>query len=174
MSVAISRVADGDWEGVRQGFDTTARNLRPPMPNARVYGSAHGVINNGAFDTILFDSEEYDVGGMHSTSVNTGRLTSTVTGVYVITGQVNMTALTAGGRLMAHIFKNGTEIARSSTVTVGGSDVNVGTQTRMARGDWIELRIQNLTGLAMTPAAGAGFTYLVATRLGGYTNEGTA
>lgn len=54
---------------------------------ARVYNSAGISIPNGAETVVAFDSQRYDTDGIHSTVLNTARLTCKTAGKYIIIGQ---------------------------------------------------------------------------------------
>lgn len=174
MSVGLEQIQPGDWEPLRRGFEIISKHLRPPMPNARVYSTAaHGAIANGATGTVLFDTEEWDVGAMHSTTANTGRLTAPITGVYLVTATAAMNAA-VGGRVIPFITKNGVLAGRGTSMTNGAAEGEATTIVRLVRGDYVEFQLQNLSGAAITPFAGIGHTWLSACRLGGYANEGVA
>lgn len=60
--------------------------LVPPM--CRVYANASQTIGNGADTAVTWDQEHVDTDGMHSTSVNTSRITMATAGVYLVTAAV--------------------------------------------------------------------------------------
>ena len=92
-----------------------------PFPLAcRVYNNANISIVNGGVGTLLtFNTEQRDDGGLHSTTLNTGRLTAPVDGWYQISGCVFWTANATGIRYL-QININTVPIA---TVTMPGSAV---------------------------------------------------
>ena len=54
----------------------------PPM--CRVYNSANISVNDATVTALTFDSERFDTDTMHSTSSNTGRITATSAGKYIL------------------------------------------------------------------------------------------
>ena len=67
----------------------------------RVYNSVVQSIPNTTETTILYDTERWDNGGLHSTSSNTGRLTAVKAGKYLIVLNVFFAANATGTRLLA-------------------------------------------------------------------------
>jgi hypothetical protein len=71
---------------------------------------------------ILYSTESVDTDTMHSTTVNTGRITINTAGVYVVNAQLAMAGSGAdGSRVLARIVKNGTEICRTDTGNYGAT-----------------------------------------------------
>jgi len=73
---------------------------------ARVYKSGTQSISNASETTILFDLEQFDTDSYHSTSSNTGRLTVSKDGLYIV-GYVLELAANATGVRYSRLFKNG-------------------------------------------------------------------
>lgn len=88
----------------------------PSQPRALVYSSAALALAAGAFTEIAFESEEYDVGGLHSTASNPGRLTIPAgsSGLYVVGACVRLSTGVTGVPINVRLLKN-------STTEVGGS-----------------------------------------------------
>lgn len=174
MSVALERPEDGAWDVIRNNTDLTAKHLRPPMPNARVYrSSAHSAISTGTTGTLSWDAEDFDVGGMFDVSTPT-RLTAPITGLYLAVGAGIMTT-TVAGRVYPLIVKNGTSTStRGTTLLSGAAEFNLSFPVRLERGDYVELALVNLSGNSITPNSGANSTWFSLIRLGGFTNEGVA
>lgn len=82
-----------------------------PM-KARVYNDANISIPNNASTALTFNSERFDTGGFHSTSVNTGRLTIPVSGYYAIGAGVRFASNTTGSRIVQLRVDGSTLIAR--------------------------------------------------------------
>lgn len=70
------------------------------------YNNANISINNSSLTPLTFNSEYYDTNGFHSTSVNTGRLTATISGYYMVGTVFKWDANTTGIR-EAYFRKNG-------------------------------------------------------------------
>lgn len=130
--------------------------------------------NTGAATELLFDTEEFDIDGMHSTSSATGRLTCTVPGTYQISGFVGFQATDAAGYRLAEIRKNGVAIA-TTTMDAGDSAthyhrVPISVPTQMVVGDYIQIFGAHTGGAAITTTTGIGGTQLSAVRVGYQTN----
>ena len=65
---------------------------------ARVYNSAAQSITTSSATALTFDTERYDTDTIHSTSVNTSRLTCITAGIYIISGQMEFASNTVGLR----------------------------------------------------------------------------
>lgn len=74
---------------------------------ARATNSGNVAIGSSAWTAITFDTNDWDTGGIHSTSVNTSRFTIPRAGKYVISGTYVIAASTTGSRYIA-IAVNGT------------------------------------------------------------------
>jgi len=177
MSVALEYISPGNWEIVQRNAEITAKHLRAPMPNARVYNSADISIPNATLTSLTFNSEHWDVGELHSTSVNTGRLTAPITGLYMIGGHV-MWAVNSTNQRSIRIAVNGTTIAIQTSMTL--TDGNDPLQTivsayRLAKGSYAELQVYQNSGAALNARRGGNWSpefWMV--RIGGYENEGVA
>ena len=77
-------------------------------PACRVYNSANISCANNAETAMTFDTERFDTDSMHSTSVNTGRITITTPGLYVFGFCVVLAADTDYIATYATIRLNGT------------------------------------------------------------------
>lgn len=91
----------------------------PPM--AHVYNSADLTIANNTETTLTFNSEVFDVGGLHSTASNTGRLTCTYTGYYIVTANVKWEANATGRREVTLRVNGSTYVAAEAIDNVGAS-----------------------------------------------------
>ena len=108
-----------------------------------LYKSGSQSTSNATFTAILFDSEDYDTSGFHSTSTNTSRITipSGAAGYYQINGAARWADNTTGVRVTA-IYKNGSLWVRNlSTANVGSGSINIIVPIIMnlAEGDYIEV-----------------------------------
>lgn len=112
-------------------------------PACRVYNSiALTHTASGSWQALSgLDSERYDTDGMHSTSVNTGRITIKTAGLYVVGGSIEFVANTVGIR--------GLEVMLNGTLTIVNNYFNatsafamslqVCTAYKFAVNDYIEL-----------------------------------
>ncbi len=121
--------------------DATSGN---PKPMARVYHAVTVSIASATFTALAFNSERYDVGGCHSTSSNTERLTvpSGGGGVYHITGTATFASNATGIRELRIRLNGATYIAAQSATTVSASgdhSMNVTCDYKLAAADYVEL-----------------------------------
>lgn len=174
MSVALEQCDPGDWDCLKRNTDVIAANLRGALPQARVFNSANLVVNTGVTTALAFDSEVYDQGNLHSTAVNTSRLTAKITGLYDIVGYAIYAPSGAGLRITNIRFNGVANLAGDERGNNGAGDaviVTVPAQFRLAAGDYVELTVFQNTGAALNVLAGS---ILMMHRVGGYTNEGVA
>lgn len=76
-------------------------------PACSVYRNAVQVVSTSSSEVLLANSEIFDNASMHSTSSNTGRITMTTAGRYLLFGRVRFEA-DADGHRRVDIRKNGT------------------------------------------------------------------
>lgn len=118
--------------------------LGTDKPHARVRNTANiSHSSSGSYQALTFDAERVDVGAMHDTSTNTGRLTVPTGGggFYAVGGQIEF-ASNSTGRRGIQIRRNGsTVIAREESGNIGANDhaVTVSTVYQLAAGDYVEL-----------------------------------
>ena len=117
---------------------------------ARVYNSANLSINNSTTPALTFDSERYDTAGLHSTSVNTGRLTAPVAGVYLIAATIAFDNNVTGNRQVQF------EVNGTTTIQVVNNDaetgfvfVSIASLYRLAAGDYVQVRVNQTSGGAL-------------------------
>jgi Concanavalin A-like lectin/glucanases superfamily len=123
-------------------------NLSNTDIGARVYNNANISINNNTITALTFNSERYDTDNIHSTSVNTSRLTAMTAGKYVISGSIEWAAL-PGTNSLTGIQVNGATWIASTQIATGSIDYrkqNVSTIYNLAAGDYVELSVFQLTG----------------------------
>lgn len=94
------------------GDVTIAGNLLTgTAPAVRVRNSAGTAVANGASVGLSFDTQDFmTTAGMHSTSVNSSRLTVPSTGVYVIGAQVVWSAGSTAGRRTLTILRDDADV----------------------------------------------------------------
>lgn len=114
-----------------------ARGIR-----ARVYNNADIVLTTGANAALTFNSERYDTDTIHSTSVNTSRLTMPFAGWYYVWGCVQFAANATGFRQLSIVVNNATTVAVQNALNIGAAAVVrivVDTIYEFAAGDYVEL-----------------------------------
>ena len=134
-------------------------------PMCRVYHNAAQNVATATATALALNSERYDVGGMHSTSTNTSRITIPTGGggVYDIKGCVswNNTADRDGFR-QAYIRLNGSTIL-AVTNTIGAVDFDDSNQMvscdwRLSAGDYVELVVFQTSGSLLTIKSTSAFS----------------
>lgn len=120
--------------------------------SVRVYNDANESIADPSLTALTFNQERWDSDTMHSTSVNSSRLTATTAGLYDIGGNV--------------VFANGAGTARGLFIRVGGSNyiagqyvppvggggvttLNVSSQWSLAAAEYVELVVSQDSGGAL-------------------------
>lgn len=137
--------------------------LGTDKPHCRVRNSANiSHTSSGSYQALTFDSERVDVGAMHNTVSNTGRLTVPTggDGFYAIGGQIEF-ASNATGRRGIQIRLNGsTVIAREETGNLGANDhaVTVATVYQLAAADYVELMGYQASGGALNMLATSAYS----------------
>lgn len=129
-------------------------------PRCRVYNSASISLAHNTPTALTFDTETLDDGGLHSTSVNTSRITvpSDGAGWYSIGGCVRFAANTTGYREIKVQLNGATDLAIMRVPNSGATDdvrVTIHTEYPLAVGDYVELvATQNSGGALNATAAG--------------------
>jgi len=148
--------------------------LLSTFPRVHVYNAAgQSIPSSATFNLMLWDSEIYDTDSMHSTSVNTSRITFTTSGTYhvdvmicfasatytTLSLQVN---LNGGG-----VIGGGTNL-RQMLYDQGAGNAGPFTFDRFfTAGDYIEVFVAQVSGGAKTtatsPLGSRVFAYMLAT-----------
>jgi hypothetical protein len=114
---------------------------------ARVYNSGALTITTATTTTLTFDSERFDLGGLHSTSSNTARLTAPVDGVYAIFGHIRWDNNATGVRELIVRLNGATIIAAEKDDAAGEAmGQSLATLYQLAAGDYVELRARQTSG----------------------------
>jgi len=124
------------------------------LPNAIAssrYNSSAGTqtIANGNVDIVNFENKSFD----YASNVTVGaawKFTAQKTGVYSVSAEVR-TNQTATNAFSLQIFKNGSQVSRS-TVAVNG-DAQMTDAVQLNAGEYIDLRIDNNSGGTLTIVA---------------------
>jgi hypothetical protein len=112
----------------------------------RVFHSVDQNVSSGSATELLFNSEVFDTAGMHSTSLNTSRITIVTAGTYVVIGHFQIRATTPGASEWAATIRlNGNANVARQAITydaVAGDrtiELNVSTILDLAAGEYLEL-----------------------------------
>ena len=121
---------------------------------ARVHNSANISLSNSTVTTLTFDSERFDTDTIHSTSTNTGRLTTKTAGKYLISATVQFATNTTGKRTLRLRVNGSTPIADTAITASGDSrDVTITTLWDLAADDYVELQALQDSGGALNVEA---------------------
>lgn len=135
------------------------RLVMPEIPAAfssniacRVYNNANISVGDAAWTSLTFNTERFDTDAMHSTSVNTGRLTCVHAGVYLITGNVTFATNATGTRGIS-IYLNGTTYIAMLRGLAGSSSLmthlSIATIYELAVNEYVELQVYQSSGGAL-------------------------
>lgn len=118
-------------------------------PACSVYGSAAQSIADSTTTVLLANSENFDNASMHSTSSNTGRITGTTAGRFLVFSTVQFDANATGVRNLSFLV-NGTTTVQCMQVLSGTAVSSIVlTATRaltLAAGDYVECRGRQTSG----------------------------
>lgn len=130
-------------------------------PSCRVYNSANISIPNDTVTALTFDSERFDTDTMHSTSTNTGRITFTTAGKYLVGCNIAFAA-DADGRRLVEIVLNGTTVIathqQGPVATTGEATISLGTLYSFAAADYATVRVYQNGGAALNVTASANYS----------------
>jgi hypothetical protein len=130
-------------------------------PRCHAFQAAAQSIPNGAATAVLLDTEQVDTDGIHSTAVNTSRMTIVTPGRYRCIAQASFTS-NATGRREVQLTRNGSLIAIQRLPTVSGSNTNIQVTNEIlcVAGDYIEMVVEQNSGGALNMNTGSNGTYL--------------
>lgn len=151
LTVATGDIADGAITPAKTGV----------IPACRVYNNANISVGAG-FVALTFNTERFDTDTMHSTSVNTGRITFTTAGIYQLTGHAEFDA-SAGGTVRAlEIRVDGTTVIAqvNSTQLGAGASVNLTVTATYAftAAQYVELLAYQDTGGSLNVLASGNYS----------------
>ena len=107
----------------------------------RVYNGSSITLTNVTFTDLTFDSEDFDNGGLHSTTSDTDRITISEAGVYAIFGQVEFDVNSSGVRQIYIELNDTTQLVRGYVPTFSAiaTLMNVSAIVDLAVDDYIRL-----------------------------------
>lgn len=127
----------------------------------RVYNDANFTHNsNGNYLAVTFNSERWDVSGMHSTSSNTSRITFALGGWYLVGGGIGWDANATGVRELAIRLGGSTYIAANQidNFTANYQYMTISTLYYFAATNYIELMAYQNSGGNLAIIAAASYT----------------
>lgn len=136
-----------EWGGqTRDNFEALAN-----PPRCKLTRNSPQSLPNSTATIVLFNDEVYDVGGLHSTSSNTGRVTVPAgwAGLweFKFTGMYDSNATT--GIRGFRIRKNGSFLLVNVDVNAtasGGTSQAIAVEEEMAEGDYVEVELRQSSG----------------------------
>jgi hypothetical protein len=148
----VGTITAGVWTGTTIAVANGGSGITTTN-SVRAYNSANISINNATETLLTFDSERFDNNTLHSTVTNTGRLTATVAGTYVITLDITWASNTTGIRYMYIRLNGSTLIAITKLPTSGQGGLNdwmhLSTIYSMAATDYVEAVVYQNSGGAL-------------------------
>ena len=130
-------------------------------PRCRVYNSANiSIATSGVAQALTFNSERFDTDTMHSTAVNTSRITFTTGGTYLIGGCVAFATNATGSREI-YVRLNGATVVGDTQVPANSAvatNLSVTTLYSVSAGDYAELYATQYSGGALDVVAVGNFT----------------
>lgn len=121
-------------------------------PAVQAYNTGDLSIANNTLTTLTLNTELYDTDSMHSSTTNTGRITFTTAGFYVVTLNVAWNKNATGDR-MAQIRMDGATVIAYESKDSGGADLIVGhciaVQKAFTAAQYVEARVQQTSGAAL-------------------------
>lgn len=169
----LTSVSTGDLLAIVSGTSTTLKvtveNLQADWHvGARVYNSGNISINNNSWTYLTFDSERYDTDTIHNVGANTGRLTATTAGVYLIIATLTFAANATNDRAFVIQLNRTTNIA-STSLEAPASTTQMGTCAiwNMSATDYVEVQTWQNSGGALNVLGAASDTpEFMMTRIG--------
>ena len=115
---------------------------------AQVYNNANLSIANNTVTALTMNSERSDTDGMHSTSVNTSRLTCVTPGTYIITGNAAFASNATGIRVLSIRANGTTDLAKvdSDAVATDVTVLSVSKVVTLGVGEYVELTVYQNSG----------------------------
>ena len=126
------------------------------IPAAVVTNSGDQTITSGPSTDLTFDTNEVNIDGIHSTAVNTSRLTAPIDGLYDVHGEIlwkNTCDTTAGGFAEAEIFLNDTTRLAVTAIPVTSTSCTAESVSRLVHlraGDYVTLAARQTTAASAT------------------------
>lgn len=133
-------------------------------PYCRVTETSPGSWTNGTNQNLTYTTELNDPTGMHSTSMNTDRINIATTGLYAcnLDLQVTFTGTTTGP-IYFYMLNSATVIASTGEnwrVTTEQILINLSCIVPLSAGDYVVTRMNNTSGLTVTPVYSSAYSPL--------------
>lgn len=164
MPFQLERIGDGSTADTN--FKRLSEAVNHPVPQARVTNNAALSPANNTPTALTFNTERFDSGDLHSLSVNTGRLTAPITGLYAVGCMVEFAANATGIRsVQIRLTTVGgvgpTTIAADTRVPLTGAVTicsPVPAVWQFTAGDWVDVAVFQTSGGALNVQSTAAYS----------------
>lgn len=118
------------------------------LSKCHVFNNANISIADATLTALTFNSESYDVGGMHSTAVDTARITFPAAGTYTIIANIIFASNATGIRQIRFRINGATFILMHNFGAVTGNETTTGAVVDYlaAAGDYVECMVYQDSG----------------------------
>jgi hypothetical protein len=152
-------------DNIVQALQSIAAALSAPVsavPKTNPYkffayvSAANQILGSTAAIKVTLNTEDFDTGNNFDSTTNY-RFTVPAAGYYQIDATVGST-VTAGGTVVAYLYKNGSELVRQDTAgsnTTNNVSIGVHGLFKLAAGDYLELWASNTVGAGATVRGGS-------------------
>lgn len=148
------------------GLAMSGTTLSVSSSSTKVYQTTGTSIPTATWTTVLFDTEEYDDSGWHSTVSNTERITVDFNGRVCVSAKYQ--GPTGAGAFGIRIQKNGTTVSRMSIGINNQSEqnqVSICDDISVSSGDYITMQVYQGSGSSSTSGTGISGTTLCVRKL---------
>lgn len=154
-------VANDDATSTRMQSLTYGIDFLLAPPRCRAYQSTLQTLTTGTAAVVTMTSEDIDTDGIHSTAVNTSRMTIVTAGRYRVIASVAF-ASNATGLRRVRILRNGSTIASTQLQAVNGSTTSMQCvdEVLCVATDYIEMDATQSSGGNLDTAVGTASTFL--------------
>lgn len=154
-----NKTIDGDDNTIQ---DIASESLKSTVAFSAYRGTTDQTIGDTTFTKIECNIEEFDEGGDYDNATNY-RFVAPVAGIYQFNGAVHLEALADGNRVLATLYKQGSEFKRGNDTRVGGSNdggSTVSALIKLAANEYVELYVfYDGTGTKATVGPAVQYSY---------------
>lgn len=150
---------DGTWTnpfptnaaGVLKNNGSGTLSWQPWSIGCRLSNSTAINLTHNVWTTLTFDSEQFDSDSMHSTTVNTNRITFTRAGTYLVSCHLQVDPNATGMRGLICRFTGGSNYVAvdtkpAVTTATWGTTLQVTTIYQFAAADWVDFAVFQNSG----------------------------